>query len=272
MAVKNKQRILLVDDEAANRNLLKVFLGSLGYETMDAKNGKLALELLDEKKPDLIILDLNMPVMDGFEVLKKVKKDIRTKMIPVVVVTAFGDEENHLRALELGADDFLTKPYNIYFLRARLNSLLSIKKLYDLNRKYQKELEEKNIRLMNELIKTQEATIVSLATLTEFRDPETGEHLERMRGFARVLSEELKKMRSYNRYITDSYIENIYKSTPLHDIGKVGIPDNILLKPGKLNDEEFEIMKTHTLIGGAALKAAVERAHRLAGPFSIWLH
>ena len=258
--VGNIQKILIVDDEAMNRDLLKVFLGTLGFETVDAENGKTALEILEKEKPDLIILDLNMPVMDGFQVLKKVKYNIETKMIPVIVVTALGDEENHLKALELGADDFLTKPFNIHFLKARLNSLLSIKKLYDLNRKYQKELEEKNIKLMNELIKTQEATIVSLATLTEFRDPETGEHLERMRGFARVLAEELKKMQCCNGYISDEYIESIFKSTPLHDIGKVGIPDHILLKPGKLTREEFEIMKTHTLIGGTALKAAVERA------------
>jgi len=253
-------KILIVDDEEYNRQLLTTFLTSLGYATLEAENGKKALKLILEKRPDIVILDLNMPEVNGFEVLNVIKSNPETRMIPVIVITGLGDEQNHLRALENGADDFLTKPFNIHFLRARLRSLLSIKMLYDLNIKYQEKLKESNIELMSELIKTQEVTIVALAKLAEFRDPETGEHLERMREFARVLARELQVMGKYRGYVNDKYIENIYKSTPLHDIGKVGIPDYILLKPAKLTAEEFEIMKKHSLIGGNSIKSAIEHA------------
>jgi len=259
--LQTNPKILIVDDELLNRDLLHSFLTSLGYTTLEAENGKKAIENIIQEKPDIILLDLNMPEMDGFEVLKIIKANPNTRMIPIVIITGLKDEQNHLKALELGADDFLIKPFNFNFLKARLRSLLSIKMLYDLNRKYQQKLKESNIELMHELIKTQEVTIVALAKLAEFRDPETGEHLERMREFARVLAEELTKLNKYRKYLNDKYIENIYKSTPLHDIGKVGIPDHILLKPACLTDEEFEIMKRHSIIGGDAITSAIQHAH-----------
>ncbi len=258
--MKEKPNILIAEDEEANRKLLVDFLTTLGYRATGVSNGKEALEKILEHKPDIIILDINMPEMDGFEVLKIIKSNPETRIIPVIVITGLGDNENHIKAVELGADDFLTKPFNIHFLRARIRSLLSIKILNDLTRNYQKRLEENNYELLKELIKTQEVTIVALAKLAEFRDPETGEHLERMREYAKVLASELKRMGKYSRYIDDKYIENIYKSTPLHDIGKVGIPDHILLKPSKLTPEEFSIMKKHTVIGGDAIKSAIEEA------------
>ncbi len=258
--MKEKPYILIADDEDANRKLLLDFLTSLGYNVMEASNGQEALEQVLKHKPDIIVLDINMPILDGYEVLKVIKSNPDTRIIPVIIITGLGDNESHIKAVELGADDFLIKPFNIHFLRARIRSLLTIKMLYDLTRKYQKRLEENNLELLNELVKTQEITIVALAKLAEFRDPETGEHLERMREYVRVLTTELKRMGKYEKYIDEKYIENIYKSTPLHDIGKVGIPDHILLKPSKLTPDEFEIMKKHTIIGGDAIKSAIEEA------------
>jgi putative two-component system response regulator len=132
-----------------------------------------------------------------------------------------------------------------------------MKRLYDENQEYQEKLKNDNVSLMQKLIGTQDITIVALAKLAEFRDPETGEHLERMREYAKTIALELKKQDKYKDYITEQYIKNLYKSTPLHDIGKVGIPDKVLLKPGKLTDDEFEIMKRHSEIGGDAISSAV---------------
>jgi putative two-component system response regulator len=256
--MKGSQTVLIVDDLEPNRKMIDTFLTPLGLTTFEASNGVEALEVVGEKKPDLILLDLNMPELDGFEVCRRLKADPETKMIPIVVITGFSDADNHLRALEVGADDFLAKPFNLHFLKARLQSLLEMKRLYDMNIGYQENLKKNNIELMQELINTQDITIVALAKLAEFRDPETGEHLERMREYAKAIAKELKKKDKYKEYITPKYIENIYKSTPLHDIGKVGIPDDVLLKPGKLTPEEFEVMKRHSEIGGDAISSATK--------------
>ncbi len=251
-------KILVVDDLDANRKMLGTFLTQMGYSIIEASDGEEALERFQEHRPDLLILDLNMPKMDGYEVCRRLKSNPDTKIVPIVVITGLGDDKSHLKALEMGADDFLAKPFNIHFLKAKLKSLLSLKRLYDENKEYQERLKQDNISLMQQVISTQDVTIIALAKLAEFRDPETGEHLERMREFAGVLALELSKSPKYQDYITDQYIENIYKSTPLHDIGKVGIPDSILLKPGKLTTEEFEIMKGHSEIGGDAIASAIK--------------
>ena len=252
------QTILVVDDVSENRKMLSAFLSPMGYSVVEAADGKQALEKFDIEPPDLVLLDLKMPGIDGFEVCKRLKSNPETKMVPIIVITGLADDENHLGALEYGADDFLAKPFNINFLKARLKSLLSTKQLYDQNMAYQESLKISNIELMEKLISTQDVTIVALAKLAEFRDPETGEHLERMREYAKTIARELQKKKRYKDYITEQYIENIHKSTPLHDIGKVGIPDQILLKPGKLTPEEFEIMKRHSEIGGDSLSSAIQ--------------
>jgi putative two-component system response regulator len=255
--MNGEQTILVVDDINDNRKMLSTLLTPMGYTVVEAADGEEAIELFQEYNPDLLILDLTMPKLDGFEVCKRLKSDPKSKIVPIIVITGVGDDESHLKALELGADDFLPKPFNIHFLKARLKSLLAMKRLYDKNQEYQEKLKNDNVSLMQKLIGTQDITIVALAKLAEFRDPETGEHLERMREYAKTIALELKKQDKYKDYITEQYIENIYKSTPLHDIGKVGIPDEVLLKPGKLTDDEFEIMKRHSEIGGDAISSAV---------------
>src|SRR3972149_5728820 len=181
-----KQKILIVDDLDSNRALLKTFLHPMGFDAIEAENGKEALQYLVDEKPDIILLDLKMPEMDGFEVCKIIKSNPETKFIPIVVITSLSDEESHLKALEAGADDFLIKPFNVNFFIARIKSLASMKMLYDLNLEYQERLKKSNIDLMQQLIKTQDITIISLAKLAEFRDPETGAHLERMREYAKI--------------------------------------------------------------------------------------
>ena len=256
--MEKKPRVLIADDVEANRRVLTHFLVDMGYTILEAENGKIALERIMKEKPDIIILDIMMPEMDGIEVCRISKSNPETKMIPIIIITALSDESNHLNALKSGADDFLTKPFNIHFLKARLKSLLALKLMNDMNMEYQKRLKKSNIDLLNQVVSTQDVTILALAKLAEFRDPETGEHLERMREYARVIALTLKNLPAYSSYIDDRYIENIYKSTPLHDIGKVGIPDGILLKPGKLTNEEFDIMKKHSIIGGDALSEAIK--------------
>jgi len=259
--MEGKQTILVVDDIVENRKMLTTLLTPMGYSIVEAADGEQALQKFEEVQPDLLLLDLNMPKLDGFEVCKRLKSNPETNMVPIIVITGLADDQNHLMALQNGADDFLAKPFNMLFLKARLNSLLAMKRLHDENMTYQESLKKSNIELMETLIATQDITIVALAKLAEFRDPETGEHLERMREYAKTLAVELHKKQKYSEYIDQHYIDNIYKSTPLHDIGKVGIPDEVLLKPGKLTAEEFDIMKRHCEIGGDSISSAI----RLSG-------
>jgi putative two-component system response regulator len=253
-----KARIIVADDMAANRYILSQFLEEMGYSVIQACDGREALDRVMQDKPDIVLLDIAMPEMDGIEVCRILKSNPLTKIIPVVIITAHGDDEHHLKALNAGADDFLTKPYKIHFLKARLKSLLALKLMNDASMGYQESLKRMNLELMEKLISTQDITIVALAKLAEFRDPETGEHLERMREYTRLLAHKLRELAKYEHYISDRYIENLYKSSPLHDIGKVGIRDDILLKPGRLSLDEFELMKLHTIIGGDALATATQ--------------
>lgn len=253
-----KPRILIADDAPANRHILAQFLKEMGYSVLETENGREALDAVMSEKPDIVILDIAMPEIDGIEVCRIIKTNPLTKIIPVVIITALGDDEHHLKALDAGADDFLTKPFMAHFLRARLKSLLALKLMSDASLGYQESLKQMNVDLMEKLISTQDITIIALAKLAEFRDPETGEHLERMREYSKVLAYKLRELPKYRYYISDQYIENLYKSSPLHDIGKVGIRDEVLLKPGKLSQDEFELMKQHTTIGGDALATATK--------------
>ena len=253
-----KPRILIADDAPANRHILAQFLKEMGYSIIETENGREALDAVMSEKPDIVILDIAMPEIDGIEVCRIIKTNPLTKIIPVVIITALGDDEHHLKALDAGADDFLTKPFMAHFLRARLKSLLALKLMNDASLGYQESLKQMNVDLMEKLISTQDITIIALAKLAEFRDPETGEHLERMREYSKVLAYKLRELPKYRYYISDQYIENLYKSSPLHDIGKVGIRDEVLFKPGKLSQDEFELMKQHTIIGGDALAAATK--------------
>ena len=260
-------KILVVDDQKANIDLMMLFLAPKGYEVSAARSGPEALEILKTDPADVIILDLVMPEMNGFEVCERIKHQPETRHIPVIMISGTRDPEPNVKALEAGADDFLQRPFNAVFLDARIRSCIRTKMLQDRIINYQRQLEGQNEILEErirertaQLARTQQVSVFTLAKLAESRDPETGQHLDRIRNYAREVTRELASWPKYTKQIDDAFIHQIYESSPLHDIGKVGIPDRILLKPGKLTEEEFEIMKTHTTIGGETLRAADKEA------------
>lgn len=255
--------ILIVDDLRENAKILETFLSPQGYRSVCVTSGREALDFVAHQPPDVILLDLMMPGMDGFEVCRRLKQDIKTYHIPVIIITGLAEREANVRALEAGADDFLVKPFDYVLLRARISSSLRSKVLQDQVIQYQEQLEEANQNLEQKIkdrtaqvARTQQVAVFSLAKLAESRDTETGTHLERMRSYAREIAEELSSWDKFRDDLPMDFADQIFHSSPLHDIGKVGIPDAILLKPGKLSPQEFEIMKTHAQIGGDTLRAA----------------
>ncbi len=258
-----RPNVLVVDDLRENTELLRALLTPKGFAVRVAHTGGEALEAIRAERPDVILLDLVMPDMTGFEVCREVKESPQTRHIPVIVITGLAEREANLKSIEAGADDFLIKPFDTVLLEARIRACLRTKMLQDQIMSYQEQLLEANHSLEQcvrertaQLVRTQQVTVFSLAKLSESRDTETGEHLERMRGYAREVALQLRAMGSFPEIDGDRFVDALYESSPLHDIGKVGIPDRILLKPGKLTREEYAIMKSHTLIGGDTLRSA----------------
>ena len=239
-------RILLVDDNTTNLQLLNETLDGLGYKLLIAKNGKTALSIAQKASPSIILLDIMMPEMDGYEVCRRLKADENTRQIPIIFITAMVDEEDEAKGLGMGAVDYITKPINPELVRARVRIHLELKQ-------YQDHLENLVKERTRRLALTQAVTIESLATLAEYRDPETGGHIKRTQNYVKALAVQLKDHPRYRDELNDETIEMLYLSAPLHDLGKVGVPDHILLKAGKLSDEEFEEMKKHTVYGHDAL-------------------
>lgn len=246
---KLRQTILIVDDVAENIYVLMEALKD-EYAILVATNGEKALKIAaGQPAPDLILLDVMMPDMDGYEVCKLLKLNKITSNIPVIFVTALSEEKNEASGLEVGAVDYITKPFVVALVKSRVRNQVELKKLRD-------NLEELVTERTRELAITQDVTIYSLANLAETRDNETGGHIRRTQYYVKVLSETLRKHEKFRDILDDATIELIYKSAPLHDIGKVGVPDTILLKPAKLTSDEFEIMKKHTVYGRDALLKA----------------
>lgn len=248
--------VLVVDDMPENTEVLRAFLQPLGLDVRTTQRGDEALAMVAEAPPDAILLDLMMPGIDGVEVCRRLKADPVTRHIPVIIITGNSDRDSNLRALEAGADDFVSKPFDRVLLEARLNSGFNAKRLHDALLRHQQGLEAEVEARTLEVRRTQQITVFALAKLAESRDNETGDHLERMRAYAQLIADDLAGRPGFADTIDADFLESLYQSTPLHDIGKVGIPDAILLKPGKLSPEEFEIMKAHAVVGGDTLKAA----------------
>jgi len=205
--------------------------------------------------------DIMMPRMNGFEVLDRMKEHDAWKHIPVIVISAVDDQGSAVRCIEIGADDYLTKPVNVVLLKARVRSCLERKGWRDQEQKYRQQmeyyaehLEERVQEQLDDIYEAQLATIFSLAKLAESRDPETGEHLDRMREYCRVLAQQLATTELYGSVIDEVYINLIFHASPLHDIGKVAVPDDILKKPGKLEGDEWLIMQQHAAWGGSTLR------------------
>ena len=245
-------RILLVDDNTTNLQLLHETLDGIGYRLLIAKNGKTALAIARKAKPALILLDIMMPEMDGYEVCRRLKADEKTDRIAVIFITALADEEDEAKGLALGAVDYLTKPFNPDLVRARVRIHLELKQ-------HQDQLEQLVRERTRRLELTQAVTIESLATLAEYRDPETGGHIKRTQNYVKVLAKQLKQHPRFRDDLNDDVIELLYMSAPLHDLGKIAVPDHILQKAGKLTDEEFEEMKKHTNYGHDALRITEQK-------------
>jgi putative two-component system response regulator len=245
--LETSDQILLVDDNTTNLQLLRDTLEGYGHKLLAAKNGKTALSIAQKAKPDLILLDIMMPEMDGYEVCKRLKADETTRQIPVIFVTALSDAEDEAKGLSLGAVDYITKPFNPELIRARVRNHLELKR-------YQDHLENLVKERTKRLALTQAVTIESLATLAEYRDPETGGHIKRTQNYVKALAVHLKDHPRFRDELNNETIELLYLSAPLHDVGKVGVPDGILLKVGRLTDAEFEEMKNHTQYGHDALR------------------
>lgn len=258
--------ILIVDDLESNRSILKDWVSILGHQHMEAENGKIALKLIEEQHPDLILLDIMMPEMNGFEMLQHLKKAPDLKHIPILLISASNESDNIVRGIEEGADDYLVKPFKPAILKARIKSCLEKKHLYDMEKVYLEQIKNNNLNLqkiveeqIEEIMEGQNAMTFAMCKMAESRDSETGDHLDRMREYCKILAIELRKLPKYSEVIDDGFIDTLYKSSPLHDIGKIGIPDNILKKPGKLSQSEFEIMKEHAGMGLISIQAVYQK-------------
>lgn len=258
--------ILVVDDNPMNIETIVRRLERDGYCTYQAESGEQAFRILENFEVDLILLDIMMPEMDGYQVLEQLKESDTWLHIPVIMVSALEQEQSVVRCIEAGADDYLTKPVKPTLLRARVNNALNKKRLYDREKQHRRELEMYNTQLMQkvdeqvrEITSAQMAMIFATSKLAESKDPETGAHLERMRSFCKILAEYLATTEDFQDLIGPEYAECIYAASSLHDIGKVGIPDSILLKPGKLTKNEWEIMQSHTTLGASTLRAVIEK-------------
>ncbi|MFA9378755.1 MAG: two-component system response regulator [Lachnotalea sp.] len=251
-------KVLIVDDSPDNIALFSELLRDK-YHVRIALNGKKAIKLINDDPPDIILLDVMMPVMDGYETCRILKNDKKLKDIPVIFLTAKSEAQDESIGLELGAVDYITKPVNPLIFLSRIQAQLSAKTSSDILKDKNYYLEKEVERRTKEVTMLQEVTIMAMSSLAEIRDNDTGNHIQRTKLYAQELCEYLAKKEKYKNIFDHNTIKNLINAVPLHDIGKVGIPDSILLKPGKLTPEEFEIMKTHTTIG----KEAIEKSEKM---------
>lgn len=254
-----KPIILVVDDTPDNLSLMAGLLKD-HYKVKVSNNGFKALDIARSiTPPDLILLDIMMPKMDGYEVCQQLKADPKTAGIPVIFLTAKTEVSDETKGLNLGAVDYLTKPVNPGILLARVKNHLQLKAQTDFLNDKNAFLEQEVRRRTQEVTMVQDVTIMAMASLAETRDSDTGNHIRRTQYYVRALAEKLRDEPEYTELLTDQYIDTLFKSAPLHDIGKVGIPDRILLKPGRFEGDEFEIMKRHTTLGRDAIQHAEEQ-------------
>jgi putative two-component system response regulator len=227
-------KILIVDDDEIALMVLEEALRKAGYDVVTARNGREALSLLRRDICRLVITDWEMPEMNGLDLCRAIRTELLRGYVYVVLLTGRNTPEERVQGLCAGADDFVSKPYHNAEMLARVGTAERVLSL-----------------------ETRDVAIFAMARLAESRDPETGAHLERVRSYSRILAQYLGGKDKYRNEITPEYARLIYQTSPLHDIGKVGIPDSVLLKPGRLSDREFEVMKTHTTIGAQTLDAAL---------------
>lgn len=255
MDTNKKATILAVDDTAVNIDVVKGVL-SEEYLVQAALNASTALKIVEKRKPDLILLDIMMPDVDGYEVCRQLKASPETRDIPVIFLTAKSEEEDETMGLSLGAVDYITKPISPPILKERVKNHLLLKKTRDQLAQQNQLLEDKVRQRTQQLSDLQDVVLVAMGALAESRDPETGNHIRRTQKYVELLAKKLSETAKYHDYLTPEVISAMAKSAPLHDIGKVGVVDRILLKPGQLTEAEFAEMKKHTAYGHDAIEAA----------------
>jgi len=262
-----KATILVVDDTPDNLMLISTLLKKF-YKVKVANSGEKALKIVEsEFPPDLILLDIMMPEMDGYEVCQRLKANDKTKDIPVIFLTSKSDANHETKGFELGAVDYITKPITLQVVLARVKTHLDMEKMQMFLRDQNSFLELEVAKRTAEIMAIQDVTIHAMASLAETRDNDTGNHIRRTQHYVKLLAEKLRFHPRFSHFLDDNkIIEILFKSAPLHDIGKVGIPDKILLKPGKFEPEEFEIMKAHPALGRDAILQA-ERELGIDVPF-----
>ncbi|TCJ18506.1 two-component system response regulator [Parasulfuritortus cantonensis] len=256
--------LLIVDDEPANLALLTQVLQP-HYRVRAANSGARALQAaVTPPHPDLILLDVMMPDMDGYAVLTRLRENPDTRAIPVIFVTALDDDVNEEHGLESGAVDYIAKPVKAAIVMARVRSQLELKQARDRLADQNSWLEAEVARRTEEILTIQDVGIHALAQLAETRDPETGNHIRRTQEYVNLLAQRLRRHPRFQATLDDHYIQVLSKSAPLHDIGKVGIPDTILLKPGRLDAAEMAIMRRHAQLGADAIAKALRSSGRPA--------
>lgn len=252
--------VLIVDDEPANLTVLSEILQPY-FRVRAANSGERALRVAaSDPGPDLILLDVMMPEMDGYQVLARLLESPTTAHIPVIFVTALSDDLDEERGLEHGAADYITKPVKGSIVLARVRAQLELKQARDRLKRQNDGLEQEVARRLHEIELIQDVSLCAMAELAETRDSETGNHILRTQSFVELLAKRLLANGAHSQELDDRQVGLITKAAPLHDIGKVGIPDSILLKPGRLTESEFEVMKTHSRIGGDAIAHALSKA------------
>ncbi len=253
-----RRTVMVVDDTPENLTLLgEILMPHYGVRVASSGARALAAARIDPR-PDLILLDVMMPVMDGYEVISRLRADPETADIPVIFVTALAATDDEAKGLELGAVDYITKPVRPSIVLARVHAHLDLKDARDILRNQNAWLEGEVRRRMSQNQMVQDVSMRALASLAEARDNETGNHILRTQNYVRVLASQLATLPRYADLLTPEIIETYTKAAPLHDIGKVGIPDHILHKPGKHTPEEWEIMMTHAKIGSDAIWRAIQ--------------
>jgi len=257
--VKEPYQILIVDDVIENLKLLSEILNKKGYRVRVSPSGKLALRSVQIELPDLILLDVRMPKMDGYEVCRNIKADKKTESIPIIFISANDDIESKIKAFDEGGIDYITKPFQENEILARISTHLKFKSMSDKIKVYNNQLEKLVQSKTKEIEELQYTVIHALTKMAEYRDDDTGKHIERTRFLCKMISEKLMELSIYDE-IDNEFINAIFQAAPLHDIGKVGIPDSILLKKGKLTDEEFDEIKNHSKIGASALRQ-IDKEH-----------
>ena len=257
---ESKATIMVVDDTPENLVLISRILLPEGYKVMTLPDGQMAIDAIKTTSPDLILLDVMMPGMDGFAVCSTLKADPRTASIPIIFISALSEPLDKVKAFETGAVDYITKPFNLMEVKARVGVHLELRFTRKALEDYSTLLEKKVKEQVEELSAGQLALITAMTKLVEARDDSTGRHIERTQILCRLLAERLGTRPEYRETIDPGFLENIYNASPLHDIGKVGIRDSILMKPGKLMPEEFEAMKSHTTIGKEYLRRALAKS------------